>query len=57
MAPLRAFFVFNTLGRRAVDHAQDPAPLLGLGHDHLDRVRGGTVQIHDLRHILDAAER
>jgi hypothetical protein len=38
--------------RAAIDHTENGAPLLGLGEDHLHRVRRGAVDPADLRYLL-----
>src|SRR5438876_3648533 len=46
----------DTLGRRAVDHAQHAAALLVPGHNHADRICGRAENGTDFRDILDPAE-
>ena len=48
--------MFRRRGRATVDHAEDGPSLAGLGHDHLDRVGGGTEDAADLGHLLHLVE-
>ena len=56
MPPLGIGRGLDPLGRTAVDHAQDSAPLLSLSHDHLDRIRGGTENGANFGNFTDAAQ-
>jgi len=44
---------FHSFRQEAVDDAQDPMALLGLGDDYLYRIGGGAVDVADLGNGLD----
>ena len=52
--PLDAVGPLYSLGRRAIDHAENASSLLRFRNDHLYRIRGCAEEVHHLRHILDA---
>jgi len=54
--PLRVSLGFDAFGRAAVNHAQDSAPLFGLGHDGLDWIGGGTENGANFGNLTDAAQ-
>ena len=56
LAPGHVLRPLDPLGRGAVDHAQNAAPLGALGHDHLGGVGGGAKDAAHLGHHLDGVE-
>ncbi len=56
MPPLDVGLDLDALGRAAVDHPQNSAPLLGLSDDHLDRVRSRTEDRTHLRDFPNPAQ-
>ena len=49
-------FGFDAFGFQAVDHAEDSAPLLGLGDNDLDGIRRGAEYPAHFRDVLDGVQ-
>jgi hypothetical protein len=56
VAPFDVGGGLDPLGRAAVDHAQNPAALLGLGDDRFHRIGGGAEDRAHFRDLPDPAQ-
>src|ERR1700674_965420 len=56
LPPRDVVVAFDALGREAVHHAQNTAPLVRLDEDDLGRVGGGAEKVAHLRNHFDGIE-